>query len=515
MKNKQIRVLLIEDNPGDIRLIQELLSEADTASFRIEVAERLSDGLEMLSDRIFDVVLLDLSLPDSSGLETLAEAHSRALQAAIIVLTGLDDEDLAVDAVRKGAQDYLVKGQIDENLLARAIRYAIERKRVEKEKKSLEAQLQYAQRMESIGTLAGGIAHNFNNLLMGIQGNVSLMLLETDCTHSHNKRLMNIENLVQKGAKLTAQLLGYAREGKYEVKPISLNQLVEETSDTFGMTKKEITIHQEPAQNLFGIKADQGQIEQVLLNLYINASDAMPGGGALFLKTMNVTDKDMTGKPYTPKIGDYVLLTVGDTGVGMGRKTMERIFDPFFTTKGLSSGTGLGLASVYGIIKSHGGYIDVCSEKGQGTSFNIYLPAAENQIIEKELRAENVLKGTETILLVDDEEIVLDVGVHLLKALGYTVLKARSGKEAVEIYKSYKDRISMVILDMIMPGMGGGKTFDLMKEMDPDIAVLLSSGYSLDEEAARILKRGCDGFIQKPFDIVALSLKIREILDEK
>jgi PAS domain S-box-containing protein len=382
------------------------------------------------------------------------------------------------------------------------------------EKKKLEAQLQYSQRMEAIGTLAGGIAHNFNNLLMGMQGNVSMMLLDTDSDHPNYERLTNIEKMVQSGSKLTSQLLGYARGGRYEVRPISFNQLVKETSDTFDITKKDITVHQDIDKDLFGIIADQGQIEQVLLNLYVNAADAMPQGGDLFLKTVNVTHEDMKGKPYTPKPGNYALLTVRDTGVGMDKKTLDCIFDPFFTTKGLAKGTGLGLASVYGIIKAHGGYIDVYSEKGHGTTFYIYLPASEEkEVIEKEKLPEEVLKGKETVLLVDDEEMILDVGSQLLEKLGYKVLVAGSGKEAIEFYKANKDKIDMVILDMIMPEMGGGETYDRMKKIEPKIKVLLSSGYSIDGQATEILKKGCDGFIQKPFSMKELSQSIRKILD--
>ena len=270
------------------------------------------------------------------------------------------------------------------------------------EKKKLEAQLERARRLEGLGTLAGGVAHNFNNLLMGIQGNVSLILLETDATHPHYKRLKSIEGLVKNGAKLTGQLLGYARGGAYEFKPISLNQLVEETSDIFSMTKKEVTIHRELAHDLFPVKADQGQIEQILLNLYINASEAMPGGGDLFLKTMNLTHEDMSGKPYTVKPGNYVLASVNDTGVGMDKKTLEHIFDPFFTTKGLANGTGLGLASVYGIVKAHGGYIDVYSEKGHGSTFKVYLPTIEKGLVKDKGVQKEIAKRTETILFVDD-----------------------------------------------------------------------------------------------------------------
>ena len=383
------------------------------------------------------------------------------------------------------------------------------------EQKRLEDQLQNAQRMESIGTLAGGIAHNFNNLLMGILGHASLMLLKTDPDHPNHKRLKNIEKQVESGSKLTSQLLGYAREGSYEVKPISLNQLVNETSDTFGMTKKEITVHQELSEKLYGIKADQGQIEQVLLNLYVNAADAMRGGGDLYLKTINVADKDMTGKPYKVKPGNYVLLTVKDTGVGMDEETKERIFEPFFTTKGLASGTGLGMASAYGIIKGHGGYIDVDSKKGEGTTFSIYLPATEKDLEEKKVSSDEFVKGKGTVLLVDDEEMILDAVEEMLKHLGYEVLLAKDGQEALGLYKKNQDKVDLVLLDMVMPIMGGGKTFDRMKEINSDVKVLLSSGYSIEGEAKEILKRGCDAFIQKPFKPEQLSQKIVEILGKK
>ena len=273
------------------------------------------------------------------------------------------------------------------------------------------------------------------------------------------------------------------------------------TSDTFSRTKKEITIHREFADGLFEIRADQSQIEQVLLNLYINAADAMLGGGELILRTMNTTHEGIGGKFCDPKPGQYVMLSVTDTGIGMDQETMERIFDPFFTTKEMSRGTGLGLASAYGIIRGHGGYIDVDSRQGHGTTFSIYLPASEKRVKKAGKSAEQFIKGTGTVLLVDDEEVILEVGKNLLEAMGYRVLTAKDGKEAIKVYKKSRDEIDIVFLDMVMPNMGGGEAYDRMKEINPNMKVILSSGYSVDGQATEILERGCDGFIQKPFSI--------------
>jgi two-component system cell cycle sensor histidine kinase/response regulator CckA len=378
--------------------------------------------------------------------------------------------------------------------------------------KKLEAQLQYARKIEAVGTLAGGVAHDFNNLLMGIQGNVSLMQMGIDQVHPDYERLKNIEKQIQSGARLTSHLLGYARKGKYEVIPLDLNRLVEDTSDTFGRTKKQITIHLELAKDLFAIEADPTQIEQVLLNLCVNAADAMPGGGDMTLKTANVTHGDMKGKLYEPRPGSYVLLAVTDTGTGMYKKTMERIFDPFFTTKEMGRGTGLGLASAYGIIKGHGGYIDADSTRGRGTTFSIYLPASKKKVRKVAKTEERLVKGTGTALLVDDEEVILEVGRELLEALGYRVLLAQAGKEAIKVYGENQDKIDIVVLDVVMPGMGGGEAYDSMKDINPDIKVLLSSGFSIDGEASKILERGCNGFIQKPFTMKELSGEIGKIL---
>jgi PAS domain S-box-containing protein len=380
------------------------------------------------------------------------------------------------------------------------------------EQKRMEAQLIQAQKMEAIGTLAGGIAHDFNNLLMVIQGNVSLMLLDVNPAHPHYEMLGTIGKQVQSGSKLTSQLLGYARKGRYELRPIHLNQLVANTSEAFGRTRKNITIHRDLAGDLFTCEADQGQIGQVLMNLFVNSADAMPEGGDLFLKTANVNFKEIKGRGYLPNPGDYILLTVTDTGVGMDSKTIDRIFDPFFTTKELGRGTGLGLASTYGIVKGHGGYIEVESEKGRGSTFKVYLPASGKPAQQTVRPSAPISKAIGTVLLVDDEEVILDVSEKVLKVLGYKVLVARSGAEAIEIFKKHQDSIDLVLLDIIMPHMGGGEVYDRLKEISPEVKVLLSSGYSIDGEASKIMARGCNGFIQKPFDIMQLSQSIRAIL---
>ena len=381
--------------------------------------------------------------------------------------------------------------------------------------KRLELQLIQSQKMEAIGTLAGGIAHDFNNLMATIQGNVSLAMFDLDPHHPVYKYLANIEKQIQSGAKLTSQLLGYAKKGKYEVQPIDLNQLVRETSETFGRTKKEIFITHKLAPDLLAIEVDQGQLEQMLLNLYVNAAEAMPAGGALVIKTVNFTHDELKSKLYAPQRDSYVHLSITDSGEGIDKAIQSRIFDPFFTTKGLGGGTGLGLASVYGIVNGHNGYIEVDSEKDRGTTFHIYLPASDREVKQPVEMMSAVIQGCGTVLMVDDEEMVLNVGVKQLEKLGFTVFAAQTGREAIDCFKKNKDKIDLVILDIVMPEMGGGEIYDQLKKINPRVKVLLSSGYSIDGQAGELLKRGCSGFIQKPFDLKRLSQKISDILSSQ
>lgn len=383
------------------------------------------------------------------------------------------------------------------------------------ERRILQDQFYQSQKMEAVGTLAGGIAHDFNNILMGIQGQASLMLLHADPSHKHYKHLKKIERFIQSASDLTKQLLGYAKGGKYNIRTSDLNQIINNSARMFWRTKKEIKVFTKYQKDIWPVEVDRGQIEQVLLNLYINAWQAMPYGGNLYIESENVTIKENDTKSFKNMSGKYVKLSVKDTGIGMDEKIQKRIFDPFFTTKEMGRGTGLGLASAYGIIQNHNGIIDVTSKKDKGTIFNIYLPASDKIIKSEVSPPKHLSRGTETILLVDDEDIITDAMVELLEQIGYKVFWARSGKEAITIYKNNKNRINLVILDIIMPDILGGETFDRLKEINPEIKVLLSSGYSLDDQATAIMDRGCCGFMQKPFNIKELSLKLREVLDPK
>ncbi len=505
---------------------------------------------EQLLQAVFENAPLGIAIADSEGrlvevnqafLELLGYPREELRALSFIDITHPDDraETLRLsEAVRRGAA---ASYQQEKRFVTRAggflwavvrvsvlrdaagsVRYWVgiiesimERRRAEKERQEMAAQVQQAQKMEAIGTLAGGIAHDFNNLLMAIQGNISLLQLNKEPHHRDTAYLKNIETAVQRASELTRQIVGFARGGKYEVRITDLNQVLAKAADMFARSKKEITVHTNLQRDLWPVEADQSQMEQVLLGMFVNAWQAMPGGGELRLTTTNARiDPQDPLKPPSAAAGCYACISVVDTGVGMDAAVQARIFEPFFTTKPAGQATGLGLSSAFGIIQNHRGFITVQSQPGRGSIFRIYLPAVETArpsaaTPPAQTQAHNAVR---TVMLVEDEDIVAEIGRQMLERLGLRVLLAQSGAEALALYARRQAEIDLVILDMIMPGMGGGAVFDQLRAINPDVAVLLCSGYSLNGQALDILKRGCRGFIQKPFSIDQLEQKIRESL---
>ncbi len=385
--------------------------------------------------------------------------------------------------------------------------------------KSLQIQLQQAQKMEAIGVLAGGISHDFNNILMGIQGHLSLMRIDLTATEKVLSHIHQITKLVETAGELTGRLLGFARGGKYQIKVLDINQVVKMTMNLFKPTRKDLSFQESYAGDLDMVDADQSQLEQVCLYIIGNASQAMPDEGKLSVSTKNITIPEDHGYPFAVNSGPYVELCFQDTGVGMDRETQKKIFDPFFSTRkaGNQNGRGLGLSTVYGIVKNHGGFITVQSTLGEGTAFYVCLPAADKTKTASRVSSGiNALpRGSETILLVDDQAEIINVGKNFLSRLGYKPITARNGLEAVEIFRMYQDEISLVILDMAMPKMGGTKTFELIRQIRKNIKILVTMGQVVDREMKGLLNRGCHGFIQKPFSMHEFSKAIRSILDKR
>ena len=383
----------------------------------------------------------------------------------------------------------------------------------------LEKQLKQAQKLESIAALAGGIAHDFNNLLTIASGYTELLLLENGADGPGHQELKSIQHALARGAELVKRILTFSRQIETFPRVLNLNEEIQQAERLLIRTiPKMIDIELDLADDLQRVSADPGQIEQVLLNLAINARDAMPEGGKLVLATRNVhLDEDYCRVHVDVQEGDYVMLEVSDTGHGMDSETVERIFEPFYSTKKPGKGTGLGLAMVFGIVKGHNGHVQCYSEPGQGTAFKIYIPAIQEMEAEREVSSTQQFEsfGSETVLLIDDEELIRDLGTKILTRAGYTVLTASNGYEGLEIYRKRQEEIGLVLLDMLMPGMGGGQCLQELLSINPDVKVAIASGFSLHRQTRAVLESGVKGFMNKPFRVSEVLRTVRKILDEK
>jgi PAS domain S-box-containing protein len=398
------------------------------------------------------------------------------------------------------------------------VRDITERKRAEEDKKNLEEQLRQSQKMEAIGRLAGGVAHDFNNLLTVIKGYSQLSLLELTEENSLKKNIEEIQKAGDRASNLTRQLLAFSRRQVLEMKILNLNAVLRDLEKMVRrLIPENIDLCILLGDELGKMKSDSGQIEQVILNLVVNAKDAMPEGGKLIMQTANVTlDKSYTKTHVTMTPGQYVLFTISDTGVGMTPEVQERIFEPFFTTKETGKGTGLGLSTVYGIVKQSGGYIWVYSEPGKGTTFKIYFPRVEGEISLAKQRDDTstLLRGNETILLVEDELPVRDLAAQVLRSQGYKVLEATNGEEGLLLAQEFMGKeIHLLLTDVVMPQMGGMELADRVKLLRPAIKVLFTSGYSDNVIVQNGVLLPGTAFLEKPFSPTTLLHKVREVLD--
>ncbi|MBW1989041.1 MAG: PAS domain S-box protein [Deltaproteobacteria bacterium] len=495
---------------------------------RNSILQSVSDGIFTL-DENFHYLLFNRAMEDITGLERGRAVNSGKTPwelfpalagqgARNLFLRAMSGEKVQNEAsyphrgrdTRRTLETYLPLWSAGGRItgIVGVVRDVTRELELEKERRKLENMLSTAQRLEAIGTLAGGTAHNFNNLLMGISGNTTLARLSLDENHPAQEKLEKVEKLVASGSALTAQLLGYASQGSYGKAPCSLNELVTETASTFLESVANVRLEMDLEPDLSPVLADAGQMEQVLLNLYVNAVEAMPDGGTLTIRTENTDHTPMAGRHYDAKPGAYVRLSVTDTGVGMDSEALERIFEPFFTTKGMSHGTGLGLASAYGIVKGHGGYIHADSTVGKGSCFEIFLPVAAPQA---EAPPRPALRGPRKILVVDDDRTILDATGSMLRKMGFSFLAAENAAEALEILAAHPDA-DLILLDLILPDMAAADAFAAIKRHNPSVRVVLTSGWSLDHRSRQLLDSGCDGFLQKPFTMAALEEKIRQAL---
>jgi len=507
-------VLIVDDDEGFRDSLKDILEEH---GYEVLCAGSCSEAMKTAREFLPMVVLLDVKLPDGSGTGLLADLKELNGDCICAMMTAFADLESALKALEWGAFQYLQKPVRPLELL-NMLERAFDTILLKEEKKRLQEHLAHSQKMEAIGTLAGGIAHDFNNLLQAIMGYAQMLLVEVEGQGSLFRKLTEIEKAAQRASELTRGLLMFSRKIEGKMRPVDLNQEVRNAERLLKRTiPKMINIELRLEKHIRIVDADPTQIEQVAMNLAVNARDAMPEGGKLTIETKNVIlDEAFSRENFECVPGKYVLLKVTDTGQGMDEETQERMFEPFFTTKDVGKGTGLGLATVFGIVKSHKGYISSESKPSQGTTFKIYLPVASGRLGNAlgKGKDERPSRGTETILVVEDEETLRDLAMHMLTMYGYRVILAVDGESALVLHEENREGISLVILDLIMPGMGGLRCMEELLRRDPGLKIVIASGYAGDEPETRLLETGARGFIRKPYNVTEVLKVIRQVLDE-
>jgi len=511
----ELRLLVVEDSAEDADLLVRALRKGgyDVSHQRVDSSDSLLRALE----QSWDIVISDHAMPGFSGIAALQIVREHCPEIPFIFLSGTIGEDVAVDAMRVGAQDYIMKGNLAR--LVPAIERELRESKNRAEQRRTELRVHQLEKFEAIGKLAGGIAHDFNNVIGAIMGWAELGSDEVPDGSRARKFFQHIRAQSERAAALTRQLLAYARRQTLEPRIINLNQLIGEATPLLQKAiGEQIEMKFVLASDLHAIRADQSQLEQVLMNLCFNARDAMPNAGQLLIETKNVQlDENFTDRHEYAKAGDYVDLSVSDTGIGMPPDMLTHIFEPFFTTKEVGRGTGLGLATAYGIVKQHDGLIQVYSEAGKGSIFHVYLPASKMFSSQGLERNDQPLArgGTETILVAEDHAGNLEMMDETLRKLGYRVILAGNGEEAVLKFRQHQKEIALVLLDVVMPRMGGADACEKIQSIRPDVPIIFTSGYS--EESARLAALTSAGavLLQKPFAPKILAQKVRDALDRR
>ena len=519
--NQPLRFLHLEDNPLDADLVMATLTESGLACTANRVETR-SAFLAALKEGTYDLILADYSLPGFDGMSALALARQHAPDIPFLFVSALIGEELAIDAMHQGATDYVLKQRLGRLVpsVQRALRERDERRerrRAEEALRQSEKQLRQAQKMEAVGRLAGGIAHDFNNLLTVIMGYSHVLSAELGPDHPLQSKIAETQKAGERAVMLIRQLLAFSRKQPLEPKVLTLNSIV---SNLEGMLRRligadiRLSITLDPLNS--HVRGDQAQLDQVLMNLVVNARDAMPNGGILSIETSRVhlvKSPSYHVQPLTP--ADYVKLSVSDTGCGMDGQTLSHMFEPFFTTKEEGKGSGLGLSTVFGIVTQCGGAIDVTSRKGHGTRFDIYLPFIESDAHPPSpaLESGRSCRGTETILLAEDDPSVRTLVRDELRKLGYHVMEAKNGVEACLLASQQVGSVHLLLADMVMPGMGGRELAQHLSVVRPDLRIVFMSGYTDDIGILGGQEEGSTSFLQKPFTPEVLAQTIRHLLD--